>query len=509
MRKGSITVFAAMSMMLIASLLFALLESARYCGLDVQAEQKTLAATESVFAEYNRWMWENYHLLLLDGAYGGEEFSMEKVEGAAYQTIYDNLNYDLTNLLLKKMNLYQMDIQSVNVDEYQLVTDAGGEVFLDYVAGYMKENLTVEAARTIYEQIQQGESVEAEHGQTDSSIEEAVEGMKAEQNGEEGEFLPPDSPPNTKNDTNIRTKTHYEAKNKESNLLESVLQMKQNAVLGMVVEDVEQLSKKAVSEEGSLRQRVWQQGTVETEVDADWYAKILLEQYLTTYFSDYTERIEGHALDYELEYLICGRDSDRANLEGVVERLMLVREAGNAASILMDAAKVEEALGIATALAGATANPAIIKVVQIGIIGAWAYLESILDIRTLLAGGKIAMVKTKQEWTTDVGSILSSFQKTKKAKECDRGLTYQGYLMQFLYLVQTRELCCRAMNVMEHNLRLVAEYRNAGMDHMIIRARVTCEYSAEPLFWRLVLLDGKGSLSYSFCKTEIFSYKME
>ncbi len=43
---------------------------------------------------------------------------------------------------------------------------------------------------------------------------------------------------------------------------------------------------------------------------------------------------------------------------------------------------------IAAALAGFTGNPAIIKTVQIAVVGAWAYIESIQDIRALLMGGK-------------------------------------------------------------------------------------------------------------------------
>ena len=47
---------------------------------------------------------------------------------------------------------------------------------------------------------------------------------------------------------------------------------------------------------------------------------------------------------------------------------------------LMDAGKLSSATAMATSLAGFTGNPAIIKVVEIGIVAAWAYVESILDI---------------------------------------------------------------------------------------------------------------------------------
>ena len=71
---------------------------------------------------------------------------------------------------------------------------------------------------------------------------------------------------------------------------------------------------------------------------------------------------------------------------------------------------------IAAALAGFTGNPAIIKTVQIAVVGAWAYIESIQDIRALLMGGKIALVKSKEQWTTDLAHLLQSFQSQTRAK---------------------------------------------------------------------------------------------
>ena len=51
---------------------------------------------------------------------------------------------------------------------------------------------------------------------------------------------------------------------------------------------------------------------------------------------------------------------------------------------------------IATSLAGFSGNPAVVKIVQIGVVAAWAYVESILDLRTLLSGGKFHSLKVQQ-----------------------------------------------------------------------------------------------------------------
>ena len=49
-------------------------------------------------------------------------------------------------------------------------------------------------------------------------------------------------------------------------------------------------------------------------------------------------------------------------------------------------------------------------------------------------GGKIALVKSKEQWTTDLAHLLQSFQSQTRAKECSNGLKYQDYLKQILFL---------------------------------------------------------------------------
>lgn len=512
MKKASITVFSALSMMLIASLLFALLESARYYGLRLQAEQTSTLVTESVFAEYNAKIWEDYHLLFLDGAYGGEEFSIGKVEGAAFQLVYDNLNYDLINEMSSAADYLRVNGTRTMVDQYQLATDAEGDVFFHYVADYMMQNIPQETVKAIYERIQEGEEAAEETDDVDVGIEKAQESLQeltAEpekvQESQQELAVEPEKLQRLEAGAASQENT---TETEEESVLEFVLKLKQNAILGLVLPDVNVVSEKKINMDDVLLKRQCEQGTFEEEAESDWYTRILFEMYLTAYFSNYTKSMENHALDYELEYIICGKDSDRANLEGIVERLMLAREAGNLASILQDSAKMEEALAMATLLAGASANPGVIKVVQYGIIGAWAYLESILDIRSLLAGEKIAIIKTKSEWTTNVGNIISSFNKEKKAKECVNGITYQDYLMQFLFLEGQKKLSCRAMDVIEKNVCLEEKYKNVRMDHMLVRAQFAYEYDAEPLFWNLVLLEGKKDFSYIFTNTRKFSYQI-
>lgn len=61
--SGSITVFAALSMMLVAQLLFTLMEGARWMELHKVSQMNTESVLESVFADYCSPLWEEYHIL--------------------------------------------------------------------------------------------------------------------------------------------------------------------------------------------------------------------------------------------------------------------------------------------------------------------------------------------------------------------------------------------------------------------------------------------------------------
>lgn len=493
MKRGSITVFAALSFMLIASFLFALLEAGRMQHLSCYADMRSILALESVCGEYQSGLWEDYHLLCLDGAYGGEEFDISYVTGALGARIGTNLEQEGAGA--KIMGLEFMSAESVS---YQLLTDGEGAVFLRYISEYMKENLPMEIAQTIYDKYTQTQTVE-ESQQTEDSVEQAQKTIdEAKQQQAESESL-------EGGDAGSGENVVVEAEQVEENPLEVVLALKQNLLLGMVTEDVGSLSARQIQGTGTLENRRLEVGTEQQMPQINWYDKVLALEYADSYFGSYLNPASEHVLAYELEYLFGGKDSDKDNLESVIGRILLVREAANVTHILMDAEKLNSASAMATALAGFTGNPAIIKVVEIGIVAAWAYVESILDIRALLSGDKIALIKSNSQWMTQLGSLSTAFS-GGGAKSCENGLSYQDYLKALLYVEDSHKLAYRMMDVMEQNIRLVPAYQNCRMDHMICQLEYDISYRADSLFWQFSILSNQGFSGMEFQNSKSFSY---
>ena len=123
MKRGSITIFASLSMMLVASLLLALLASARVYGFDSYAQMKTHQGVVSACAEYQPLIWENYHLLMLDGAYGTDNFSIDRVSEHVAEHIEKSMEWEESLLNFRRIDLFQLRLKNVEPLAYQLATD--------------------------------------------------------------------------------------------------------------------------------------------------------------------------------------------------------------------------------------------------------------------------------------------------------------------------------------------------------------------------------------------------
>lgn len=524
-KEGSITVFSALSFMLIASFLFALLEAGRMYQLKTYARMRSELAIESVCAEYQPGLWQDYRILCLDGSYGGKTFSMDYVTGVLGARIRTNLEQEGAG-----SRILGLKLDMASPKDYQLLTDGDGSVFLSCISEYMKKNLPAETAKILYNKYKEGEAMENSQ-QTEQSVENAQtaieEAKKAKaqtsdeaagnQSGTTGDGTAVggtagDGIGNTTAGGSQNTEEVMQAGGEQTveevkeNPLEVVLALKQNALLGMVTGNVGSLSTKQISKVDTLEHRTCEKGTLAQIPKADWYDKVLVVEYLDEYFADYSKPASGHALSYELEYVLCGKESDKDNLEGVVNRLLLMRMAANVTHILSDGTKKEDAMLMANALAGFTGNPAVIQVVQIGIIAAWAYVESILDIRALLEGDRVALLKNNGQWMTQLGSLTKAFADGTKTNNCTDGLSYQDYLKGFLFTMGNKKLAYRMMDIMEQNLHLVSAYRNCRMDHMLCQINYDLAYVAEPLFWNFVTV-GKSKLTdLQFQNSQSFSY---
>ena len=227
-----------------------------------------------------------------------------------------------------------------------------------------------------------------------------------------------------------------------------------------------------------------------------------MQQYIKKYGGNFLSPVESGGLSYGEEYVIAGKGTDRENLKYVAEEILLLREIVNFFYLCTDEATQAQALTAATLLAGISGNPAVIEVVKQGILAAWAYGESICDVKILLAGGNVPLMKASGDWNTDLfhlGDVISGTY-----KGADHGLCYEDYLQAFMYVLATKKVSYRCMDLMEYTMKK-SGYVNGKMDAMILRMKVETEYSADTIFSSLLGKDTIGG--YSFGKESSYCYQ--
>ena len=463
MKGGSVTVFFAMILTMLCTLFFAMSETIRILGMQNRSKVITREALASVCSEYQPYLWEAYQILALDGAYGSEEFRGGKVENRMGEFCQNNCDGE--------KGLFQMEPTNCQLKEYCLLTDGDGAVFMQKAAKMAKQKIS----REKLQQWREGICSLGGNDDYDIGAESQVEAAK--------QALEQPVSETNQEETEASAQANQAVVPIYDNPFDVFKEIKEKGWLGIVTEGRE-LSHESMTTEGAVSNRILQQGTEDRSVVTDeeginlWF----YEWYLLDVFEHYGQQKKGDGLAYQVEYIIAGKSSDIDNLETVISRLLAMRQVENALTITSNHGMLQQAYQLALTLAGASANPAVIQVVQAAVVAVWALVESILDVRRLLEGGKVALVKTAEQWTSQLYSLAAYIAPSQKAKEAERGITYVHYLASQLFMMNKKALGLRPLDLMEADLRRQDGFENVRMDQMICSMEVMCTYQSYPVF---------------------------
>ncbi len=528
MRRGSITVFMSLSMMLVMSLFFTLAEGVHQKLLSNEKILLAVRTTENMEAMYNKILWEQFHILGVDAGFGKDDGTVVRFQNKAE-------GYLLDAIRTEGIDFSRFQDVTLEVSNYAFLTDQDAAGFVQEAANQVKYLVTeslVEEWTSQYQQIasdsettdsvddliEEGQqaSEELKNSSETSSAKEAssVKGTSSEAGivgvsaGKRCGFLLTESTKeeNTEDSNEQETESNkYEGK---ENPLEVIDSLMEDGILSIALPEGFEVSDQALTVESGERVsgRTLNTGNATDVSDASVAEQILLEQYLIETFQSAIVDQGRECLKYEMEYILCGKDSDRANLESTLLRILALREVENLIAIHSDAKKIAEADSYALAITTATATPILYEAVKYGIIAVWALIESVLDLRTLLCGGRIAIVKTPVEWTSELLNFSSYLGAGKKAKESEIGLAYNDYLRILMLFESKSNLAYRAMDICEIEIRGVEHYENFRMDHVLVKADMKYSFDASPIFFTFVpQLQGKYD-GYRMEAENVFSY---
>jgi len=232
-------------------------------------------------------------------------------------------------------------------------------------------------------------------------------------------------------------------------------ELRRKGILRLALEDDQDLSKRILTTEGLIGNRMAQgkvnQGNLSDPKKEGLIDRFFFQEYLLRYLGCYGKEKEESPLAYQLEYLIMGKEADVDNLKGVAEKLCHLREASNAIYLFSDAEKCSEAEALASTVCTVILLPELIPAVKTVILLGWIYAESVYDVKLLLAGEKVPLLKDRESWHLNLGDALRGDFGKKAGGE--RGLEYADYLRIYLMLMDLETLTGRAMNMVEADIR--------------------------------------------------------
>ena len=414
-QKGSMTIAMCMMLSVMLGILAAGIQLCREQYARVQAVNAADTGLYSVFSEYERDLLEEYDLFFLDSGYGRGSID-------AFHVVQQMEN---SMALTLESGIKGSTQESCSITGYSLASDNDGEVFCAQAAAAVREHL----------------GIEQQQEQKDTGAPPMPEEPEAE-----GAGMPEITP--------------------ENNPLEIIKRIRAMGILGLVLPNDAVISEKETDVSTFTSNRNLQKGMGDMKEQKTGAAdKLFLQTYVMNKFGTY--RVPGNpgALDYQVEYILGGRGSDRENLKKTVNRILLLREAANAAYLYTDPEKRAQSGALATSLCTALLIPEGAFVVEKLLLLGWAYGESLLDVRQLMAGGKVPLVKTGADWKLELSHIGQIFTLLQNGQtENTSGLDYNDYLQILLFTTSRHSLAFRCMDMIEQNIRLKPGKENFRID---------------------------------------------
>lgn len=453
--QGSITIFLALSLTLIISVILSTIESSRRLAVSAYLEGVTALGMDSVFSNYCTQLWEDYHVFALISDTAQFNNSLEEY-------IEPNIN----------SGFLKSSLQDITINEVTNLTDNYGEFFINQIISYMQ-----------YEEI----SYIADYLFADSDIDYNPSSLGTLADGELTADDFNDIDFGTLYEQVITANENLTDEDFETDIslsdtfsidaLKSLTHIFDDALIYYLVESPADVSKKTISYTG-LPSFYMKENIYSGTKKYDMLDRFLFSEYLINHFSSYTTPVKDSTLDYQLEYLLCGMKADDENLVEAARSIILLRFGFNVIHILTDKEKINTVNSISKTVSIIPALPVIIEILLISI---WALAESVIDVRDLLADKKVPLIKTADQWTLSLANILNFDYSTKSLNSGDNGLTYNNYLEILIFNENTHLTAAKALDLIQLDFSTNIN-ESFSIINCIIGASCDFKYSSHDIF---------------------------
>lgn len=445
-----LTVYLSLIFGIVLSLLFVLIEGAATGAVRAQAELVADLGMDSVFAEYHREILNQYELFFVDSSYGSTNGGTGMVEKHLSDYMSYNMNPEKDLMMPFEQNLLKLQNPYLEIAEVSCASDDACMVWKAQAVNYMKAVYGGDLIASVQEHMDTVKS----NGLTEKD----VAGDIAAQRQEFEEAL---------KDKGI---VEYGAESEEGYSYPKVSGVFDKVVGGgiLALSGVDSMSDAAMDagpyfsarkKGGAINKGIGlHEGIDRPDGIVD---ELIYGEYLMKMCGNYMEPKDTGLLKYQIEYILYGFHNDAGNLRRSVELLFALRSAANLISICADSSKQSQAEMAATIICALLLSPELADLMKAILLGVWALVETVSDMRQLLEGERVPLIKGSGDWNTSIldlftGNIPGGSKETT-------GLSYQDYLRVFLGLMDQDTKAERSLDIVEMDIR-----QTVGNEHFRI-----------------------------------------
>lgn len=470
---GQVTVFALMIFMVVLSVLIGQYRSALFYACYTDANTAARLSADAFLAAYHRELRNCYGILAVDAGCGQKTFNSQKIEQKLLQDFKRNIEGSLIRTQVELVNFTESPI-------YTWLIDGDWEFFIRELNLNCQEKLIDQGVEWIAEQWKTNNNqAEKELVEKKKGAEQAENDSNSSSEGElqeSGVSDPREGLMSIWNQGILVAASPSGFKVSEKEMSISDLSYPETGErLGADIDFEDENSVLALFDQ-------WE-NILNPELLTDSLSdNLVIRSYIHEYFQNAcnqtkTEKSQS-VLDYEIEYLIGGQNTDEENLKNVLWKLLALRCAFNLSYLMMSVEKSQQVTATAAALSSAMLIPQFTEVTAFILKVMWAFAESLSDCRALLSGRNIPLVKDDDTWYLTWESMLSLKSGMLDGNQSEEGWRYDTYLQILMTFTEQNTICRRMTHLMEKNIRKIPGNENFWMKNCIygIQVNYTCSF---------------------------------
>lgn len=467
-KNGYITCYLALTLGIMLSFIFTLFEAVRIQTIKMETEGVMDIALFSVFGEFHRELLNQYDLFFIDTSYGEGLPKIRRTEEHLQYYMNQNFEKEVISNLVQNRDLTDLHCDNVILENYAYASDKEGQILKSQILDYMQHKNGTDILEKGKSNILNIKTQASNKGDIEAQWDEAEERLQSLVEERKKDFIDPE--------TGEEIPTGFD------NPASHIRDIKAQGTLGLVLGKETQVSPMVITPGYYFSHRKPQKGKGEIELKQTALdkisGKVLLGEYFLEKCSSFQKPMEKAVLKYQIEYLLHGKESDLENLESTVEDILHIREGINFAYLMTDTTKVKEAETLAWILSAVFLSPEIKDALKLTILFAWTYAESVKDVRILMDGNPLPLIKNQGNWNTPLSQLFSFTSHLGDYSVSHAGMKYEDYVRYFLNIKTETDLLYRFMDICEMDIRITESNKYFQMDGCLYSVKAKANVSS-------------------------------